>query len=82
MNKKNTKKVSKVKQTKKRSSKKRKTYEGLINIKSSNLLVIKTMQIKNEIKKKNYHISKKFLQRITMLEASDEVSTSMLLVDI
>lgn len=52
MNKKNTKKVSKVKQTKKRSSKKRKTYEGLINIKSSNLLVIKTMQIKNEIKKK------------------------------
>lgn len=32
--------------------------------------------------KKNYHISKKFLQRITMLEASDEVSTSMLLVDI
>lgn len=48
MNKKNTKKVSKVKQTK-RSSKKRKTYEGLINIKSSNLLVIKTMQIKNEI---------------------------------
>ena len=60
MNKKNTKKVSKVKQTKKRSSKKRKTYEELINIKSSNLLVIKTMQIKNEILKKTITLAKSF----------------------